>query len=464
MVQNILSKSYNNIDVGLIPDQIDFIIREDILKATEEDSTIWTCPDYNRREYIHSFFQYPAMMIPAVQKKLIDIVVAAKPDIQHMIDPFMGSATTLVACMENSLNCYGQDVNPLAILIAKARTGPYYTDAIKSKQAELMAKIREDRSDAIEADFKGLYKWFKPEIAIGLSKIVREIRKENNLIIRRFLWVVLAETVRVSSNDRTSTFKLHIRTKEQIDQRSLSVINIFELHLERCLDDYESHADLLSKNGQLYNGIYKSTVDIRLSDSKSNIYSPTGSGFYDLLVTSPPYGDNKTTVTYGQHSYLPLQWIDLEDIDSNANKDFLKTTSEIDTRALGGKLSDINKEKLNELFKISPSLKATHDFVSETSISKVRKVDAFLLDLSETIDKIFEVMKVNSYQIWTLGNRRVGGIEIPNDQIIRELIESKGGKLVTQLEREIINKRMARRNNNSSLMNTEDILIFRKLG
>ena len=54
-------------------------------------------------------------------------------------------------------------------------------------------------------------------------------------------------------------------------------------------------------------------------------------------------------------------------------------------------------------------------------------------------------MKPNSYQIWTIGNRTVAKVEIPNDEIIIELITSKGGKLITQVEREIINKRMAKR-------------------
>jgi hypothetical protein len=102
----------------LTPEQIDALITREIERATAENSSIWTCPDFNRREYVHCFFQYPAMMIPPVQKKLIDIITTAKPDIKYMIDPFMGSATTLMTCMENGLNCYGQDINPLAILIA----------------------------------------------------------------------------------------------------------------------------------------------------------------------------------------------------------------------------------------------------------------------------------------------------------------------------------------------------------
>src|SRR5581483_5983204 len=103
------------------PESIDNLIRQEIERLTAEDNSIWTSPDYNRREYLHSFFQYPAMMVPVVQKKIIDIIKSIKPDIQKVVDPFMGSATSLVACMTNGLDCYGQDINPLSILIGETR-------------------------------------------------------------------------------------------------------------------------------------------------------------------------------------------------------------------------------------------------------------------------------------------------------------------------------------------------------
>src|SRR5205814_9071349 len=113
---------------------------------------------------------------------------------------------------------------------------------------------------------------------------------------------------------------------------------------------------------------------------------------------------------------------------------------------------------------ISQTFRQTYDAIKKKSEKSVKKVAAFMIDLDRTLDNIFCVMRVNSYQIWTVGNRMVAKVEIPNDRIITELIESKGGVMVKQLEREIINKRMAKRNKDTSLMNTEDILIFRKLG
>jgi hypothetical protein len=235
--------------------------------------------------------------------------------------------------------------------------------------------------------------------------------------------------------------------------------------MDRCIEDFQLHAYLIASSEQLHpNGRYKAKVNIKLRDSKNTIYSPTDQPFYDILITSPSYGDNKTTVTYGQHSYLPLQWIDLKDIDPLVTDDFLKSTSEIDSRSLGGKLKPVDTNILENLFISSPTFKATYDQIESRSKKSVRKVECFISDLNTTIDNIFNMMKPNSYQIWTIGNRCVAKVEIPNDEILIELIESKGGHLVTQVKREIINKRMARRNKHAALMNNEDILIFRKIG
>lgn len=459
LIQHTFSKA-----ASLSAEQIDELISQKIEIATQEDSDIWTSPDYNRREYVHSFFQYPAMMIPAVQRKLIEIIIESKPEIENMLDPFMGSATTLVASMESGVNCFGQDINPLAILIAKTRTGPYYIDALISKYQELMSRVEVDNSKKIETRLSNRRKWFKDNISVELSKLVRAIRQEPRLTIRRFFWVVLAETIRLSSNDRTSTFKLHMRKQEEIDKRNFSALTVFELHMEQSIEDFLLHSLLLESSGQLDKKAYKKAINITLRDSKNSIFSPQETSFYDILVTSPPYGDNKTTVTYGQHSYLPLQWIDMDDIDPLANNDFLKTTSEIDSRSLGGKYKPINDELLVKLFSASPTFHITYNRIKEKSIKSIRKVESFIADLNSTIDNIFKVMKSDSYQIWTIGNRCVAKVEIPNDEILIELIESKGGKLVTQVKREIINKRMAKWNKDTALMNKEDILIFRKIG
>lgn len=447
------------------PHEIDELICNEIDELTEENNQIWSSPDHDRREYVHSFFQYPAMMVPVVQKKLIEIILSSKPTINNVLDPFMGSGTSLVACMENGLDCYGQDINPLAVLVSRTRTGPFYFSAIARRKVAFFEAIKNDVSVRKEAKFKGLQKWFKDDVVQELSKIVRAIRAEENAAIRRFYWVLLAETVRLTSNDRTSTFKLHSRPQAEINERDLSPVEYFKDHYENCLNDVEEYAELLTTARQLSRGSYIGEISIALADSKSGIHRPAADVFFDLVVTSPPYGDNKTTVTYGQHSYLPLQWIDMSDIDESATSDFLKSTSEIDSRGLGGKTQKITEEELNILFVASPTLAATYRQIQQLNDRKrLNKVASFFKDIYQSIKNIHEAMNINAYQVWTVGNRTVGGIEIPNTSIMSEFILSHGAILVKTISREILNRRMASRNNSSELMTFEDILIFRKIG
>ncbi|MBL7883757.1 MAG: site-specific DNA-methyltransferase, partial [Bacteroidia bacterium] len=183
---------------------------------------------------------------------------------------------------------------------------------------------------------------------------------------------------------------------------------------------------------------------------------------FDLLVSSPPYGDNKTTIPYGQHAYLPLQWIDLNDIDHKVSEDLLRTTLEIDSRSLGGKIKKFSTAEMDFILAKSPTLKKTIKRLSQNHSAKIKKVLSFIFDFDKSLELIVKSVKTNGYFIWTIGNRNVGETTIQNDKILIDLMSRRGAKLVKTINRKILNKRMALRNDSSTTMNKEKILIFRK--
>lgn len=71
-------------------------------------------------------------------------------------------------------------------------------------------------------------------------------------------------------------------------------------------------------------------------------------------------------------------------------------------------------------------------------------------------------MRKNSFLVWTIGNRNVNKQVVRNDLILKELFIYKGVVLLTYLEREILSKRMPKRNNFSNMMSKEKIMIFKK--
>lgn len=439
-------------------DHHDALLSHKFSALTEVDKDYWSFKGSSRREYGHRLFQYPAMMVPQLVQSILEQACNVHPDIDRVGDPFSGSGTIMTESMMQGLSFSGTDINPLAVLLCHVKSGPFFIEALKEKAKSLNALIDTDARWAIEANFPNRDKWFNRDIQIGLSKARRAIRKENALWARRFFWIVLAETARITSNSRTSTFKLHIRTPEDIAERVYDPINTFKKVLARNLQNYEEQAKRLSEFGRLTRGHYHKEIVISLADVRCTNEQKKA----DIIVTSPPYGDNTTTVPYGQYSYLPLQWVDLEDIDGNIDADCLISTHEIDTRSLGGS-KRVNKSEEDNIKDRSPSFRNYIKSLDGQPRDRALRVTAFFRDLDNCLNPIIKGLNKGGLMVWTLGNRKVGGNRVPLDRILEDLLHAHNSALLCKLTRKISSKRMALKNNIAETMSSETILIMRKV-
>ena len=415
--------------------------------------------DADRSENLHRLFIYPAMMVPAAQYAIIRAISDGLPQGANAIDPFMGSGTSLLSCLEFGFNVYGQDINPFAVLLTKAKVEQYDIQELKDNCNKVLIDIAHDESSDIDVSFNNIDKWFNHNVQIDLSRIRRAIRSVDSQSIRIFLWVIMSEVIRTGGNDRTSTFKLHRRSEEDIQRRSIDVIKEFRWLVERGIEDIEAYWNKLNE-GRLQNDVpFAPAVEVQWGNTKESILTESR---FDLLVSSPPYGDNHTTVTYGQTSYLPLQWIDPADLD--CPYDYVKTTQEIDRRSLGGRAltKEIAGLKMR-LFEKSPSLKLFFDSIPTEEKKKYNKTISFIADYDDSLDRIVDVMKEEAFYIWTIGNRFVGNREVPNDQVLIDLMAARGISLFARAERHILNKKQSKKNNYSKTIEKEHILIFYKM-
>lgn len=437
----------------------DRIVRQ-LEGLSDADDDYWTFRRGAARRRAHGLTQYPAMMVPAMQAVLLGVVAKADGHVRSVLDPFAGSGTTLVECMRLGLDYAGQDINPLAVLLCRTKAGPFHIARLRSAVQAVARRASSDRERSVEADFPGLEKWFSSKVASDLSRIRRAIRRDDHVWCRRVLWTALAETVRLTSNSRTSTFKLHIRSSDDLGSRTMDPLETFLDLLRDITDRLHTEAVALKEAGHLSaNGWYRGDVLLGLGDSAKS--APQVADGCDLLVTSPPYGDNTSTVPYGQYSYLPLQWIDLHDIDESADRSYLRSTYEIDTRSLGGSRKHAVRD-IQHLLLVSPSLKTTLRRLVDLPVDRAGRVAAFYRDLDASLQLTLDTLRTNAYMIWTIGNRRVGGKPVPTDAILAELLAARGVHLVTRLERQIPNKRMAPRNAIASTIRSETILVLRK--
>lgn len=427
------------------------------LAATEPD--YWSFRGRAARDAGHGLFQYPAMMVPQMLGALLDAILKANPGANAVLDPFIGSGTVLTEAMLRGLDFHGQDINPLAVLVSRTKCGTLNTAALRPAIEQVSSSAARDLNTQCEADFRNLGKWFRDAVAADLSRLRRAIRKQNDLHVRRFLWVALAETVRLSSNSRLSTVKLHIRDAEDRTSRTINVMTTFTRVAEANLKELETFAGGLQAKRLLADGSYGGSVSASLGDTAKSVGK--NGHLYDVLLTSPPYGDNATTVTYGQHAYLPLQWIDPTDVDPAMDADYLRTTHEIDRRSLGGSRR-IDNEVVEELAARSRTLRATIASLPEKPKDRRARVVSFVRDLDSTLNPILSALKPGALMVWIIGNRHVARRRIPTDSILAELLTKRGAVEVHRLERRIASKRMAAKNATTGTMTEETILVMRK--
>lgn len=434
--------------------------RLELRSSTNEE--YWTFKGDSKRSHGHALFSYPAMMVPQLQGALLDDLLAVDPKFSTCYDPFSGSGTVLIEAMRRGLQFVGSDINPLAVLIMVSKFRAPSSRTLRPALASVTRSATAMSGSAPQVVFRGRDKWFSPPVVAELSALRAAIASHPGLDSRRFLWVCLAETVRLVSNSRTSTFKLHAYSDEQLKLRSPQPIATFGRIGEANIVQVTEHSNELAGAGHLRRGRYNRDVTLLHADVLDAGAWPKGLKA-DGLMTSPPYGDNRTTVPYGQHAFLPLMWIDRADIPAGPNvEELLGSPYRTDVASLGGRRTSEPGYVRDELSKRSASVAATAEALSTKPGNGLGRFLSFCNDIDAAIAATGPRLRSGAIQFWTLGERRISGLQIPSTRIVAELSGARGASEVTTIRRAIPRnaKRMALRNDTVETMATEDILVL----
>ena len=428
------------------------------LKAKESEEAYWDFRRNDQREHVHSMIKYPAVMVPNMQGEIFDLVLKHDCDIHNVLDPFMGSGTILVEGLIRNLDVIGVDINPLSYLTVLSKTQKYTKKTLREKAEQLLQRIKRIRNQEIVLhNFEGINKWYVDDVIRDLSKLRLCIMQEPDVKYRRFFWVTFADIAKQADNARTSTFKLHIKLEETIRETEFDCVQKFEEKLcSNIKAVFEFKALRHSGTTRIYCGNSKTIFNNRRSFAPNSV---------DLVITSPPYGDNATTITYGQYSVLPLRWIPLADIGDTISEESIISLSKIDRDSLGGVNYSLEQLEQSGILQASNQL---NDFVNmllnEKMTDKARKVASFILDFSEVLQSLSSIVKPGKLLIFTVGNRHVNKTEFPLHLVLKELAELYGMNMCYDFRRNIImNKNYVDTSvQGFKTINKETIMIFQK--
>ncbi len=406
----------------------------------------WNFAEADTKILTHCFHNYPAMMIPQVAERLISQYGS---DARLLFDPYCGTGTSLVEANIHNINAIGTDLNPLARLIAKAKTTPIeiqLLDKFLKDINEWIFSIRYGKAENMSIHipkFDNIDYWFTKDVQIKLAVLKNYIENLNHEAIQRFFYVAFSETVRECSLTRNGEFKLYRITEKNANRFNPDVFAIFESKL------YRNRKGLIEFQTKKDNNTTSRIYSFNTVDHIPNEILPSHS--VDIVVTSPPYGDSRTTVAYGQFSRLANQWLDFSDAIN------------IDSELMGGK-RPITMEKFG-----IPILDDVIEQIGDKDERRAKDVYSFYRDYISSIKNIATVIKTWGFVCYVVGNRRVKSITLPTDEITAEIFRNYGFQHIETIIRKIPNKRMPSKNSPTNekgivdfTMNHEYIVVMQK--
>jgi len=373
-------------------------------------------------------------MIPQVARTLIQLFSEPK---ETVLDPFCGSGTVLVECRLLERNAIGNDINPLATLIAKVKSTPIdptrleHQITIVNKRIESLVRKRQE--DINPPVFHNIQLWFKQNVINELTCIRNSINVIGDEHIQDAMKVCFSLTVLRSSNMDFANSPTHPRA---IPASRLKVHNPKPLKIFR-----EACKDLYVRMKKFYRDSCKG-INIRILTSDARELSLEKKA--DLIVTSPPYGEEQNTIGYTRWSKLVLYWLGYNE---NQVRSLRKDT-------LGG-------QKYENIEIHSQELLRTLQQVEKEKPKLAKSAKQFFADYQTCLQNIERLLRKNAHCCIVIGNRSVMGNRIPMDIVTQEMIGSMNFEYMGTDYRTIPNKDMPYRNVAGKTINRENIILLR---
>lgn len=396
----------------------------------------WDFRGADTKRMTHGIHTYPAMMIPQIAERLLNEFGG---NAKTLLDPFCGTGTSLLEANLKNITAIGCDLNPLARLIARVKT----TAIGKKKLHSLLTRIREKieskgkQNTLHTPKIKNIDLWFPQQAQKDLSFLLSIIKQEQDNDIRRFLLVVFSDTARKCSYTRHNEFKLY-RIPES--QRKVFLPNAFMIFQQKLV--HNINAAIRYSQAQC-----TAHSDIKAIDCAHQELPKA-----DIVITSPPYGDSRTTVAYGQFSRFANEWMGIEN------------AAAIDRNLLGGKIHDGGETPLG-----CAALEQAIADIDKQCWRRAREVRAFYVDYKRSIANIAAAVNPGGFACYVVGNRCVKGVQLPTDLATRDYFIDNGFHLHKIYTRSIPNKRMPSKNSPTNIagqtsitMTKEYIIVLQK--
>ncbi|MFZ1082280.1 MAG: DNA methyltransferase [Candidatus Kryptoniota bacterium] len=384
------------------------VIRKDIYHAVDDRIRKLLAGDLSFHDASsnggrHNFHSFPAKFPPQLPRLFIDYLTDPE-DI--VLDPMVGSGTTIIEATSAGRIGVGFDIDPLSILISKVKAtsidpAKVQTAALQVVQGAEISLLKTSRLEKeIEKRFDEKTKefidyWFSRETQTEIMALLIQIEKVDDGEVKDFLRLLLSSIIVTKSGGVSLAWDLGHTRPHKLNQgqqkKYKPAIQEFEKRLLRNLQSLRDG----SKNGKGFVQ-FGSAENLPLKDDS-----------IDLIVTSPPYASN--AIDYMRAHKFSLVWLGMD----------VGYLSHLRSKYIGSdKVADYNFKE------IPPATTKIISRISNLDRQKGKALHRYYNEMASVLCEMQRVLKPGKTAIVVVGSSIMRGIDTETDKCLVEIGES----------------------------------------
>lgn len=343
--------------------------------------------DGSSSDFTHDLHAFPAKFPPQLPRKFIEELTLPG---EIVLDPMVGSGTTIVEAFIRGRYGVGVDIDPLALLICRVKTtrlstGQVYQigrrivdKALASSASQTFSSEAARRFDSKTRDF--INYWFHPDAQAELFALLVGIEQVEDENVRAFLELIFSSVIITKSGGVSLAFDLaHTRPHKVKDKPYRSPIKEFDKRLQRNLKSMGA----LPPTGIRPALCFGDAQKLPLRDNS-----------VDLIVTSPPYASN--AIDYMRAHKFSLVWLGHSiDTLSTRRKEYI-----------GGEVTQ------SVLFEALPTqTQRVVDEVASRDSKKAQVLTRYYSEMTRALGEMFRVLKPDKAAIVVVGSSNMRGVD-----------------------------------------------------
>lgn len=378
----------------------------------------------------HNFHSFPAKFPPQIPQMFIreftnpgDVV----------LDPMMGSGTTVLEAYLANRQAIGVDIDPLSLLVSKVKVTPINLQDVKKlgdfildeaalalgNERQRIQHVLDNRWDLKTKQF--IDYWFASETQMELQALVEQIERIENLNLKSFFVVAFSSIIITKSGGVSLALDLgHTRphkVKNAIDKAGYPIVgNSSRESLtkrERVLSKiigspFEEFRRKIDKNAKGIPLVGNNLLIPRLVAGDAQ-HLEIADNSIDLIITSPPYASN--AIDYMRAHKFSLVWLGHT----------IPSLSVLRREYIGGEF--VVEEQLERLPSEASRIVAQ---IGELDARKGRVLHRYYSEMTRSLKEMYRVLKPGKIAIVVVGTSIMRGKNTETANCLAEIGKALG--------------------------------------